>query len=478
MNTFRPSQAQLWSLTEAFTSIMGSSYAKTELRLWSWLGLMSLSIAGVFALLLAISRVPNSDQLLSWPIHFFEKGLIIHVIFSFVIWFLSIFSALCTISTYRLSNGRPRLQSLGYIAIALAVTAFILLFLSGLMNRGAPSLNNYIPVIIDPIYYSGLGIFFFSTFLQFFRLIINFFRRRGPFEPVTQAIMVAGILFLIAIYCFFHSLSLVWGDPIDPALNENIFWASGHVLQFVNTLLMLVSWYILGSIIFGQPVINPKIFSYILWAFLFSGAGLLFILLSYDPISAYGRDAFTKAQFLMLPLVLSFFLGFALNLSTLTRNNKFCFSNDPVTLTVCLSMVVFLIGGFLGLFVDGNDTRTPAHYHGVIGGVNIAFIGFFFFFMMPILRQADTHRSVHFFLLWCYGVGQILHSLGLFFAGGYGAPRKTPGNLSIIDNIWAEASLYAMGIGAVIAVLGGVLFIVTAGKMLLNTETETTKSNH
>ena len=142
MNTFRPSQAQLWSLTEAFTSIMGSSYAKTELRLWSWLGLMSLSIAGVFALLLAISRVPNSDQLLSWPIHFFEKGLIIHVIFSFVIWFLSIFSALCTISTYRLSNGRPRLQSLGYIAIALAVTAFILLFLSGLMNRGAPSLNN------------------------------------------------------------------------------------------------------------------------------------------------------------------------------------------------------------------------------------------------------------------------------------------------------------------------------------------------
>ena len=83
--------------------------------------------------------------------------------------------------------------------------------------------------------------------------------------------------------------------------------------------------------------------------------------------------------------------------------------------------------------------------------------------MMPILRQADTHRSVIFFImvLWCW---TDLALAGVAFAGGYGAPRKTPGNLSIIDNIWAEASLYAMGIGAVIAVLGGVLFIVTGAK--------------
>ena len=31
-----------------------------------------------------------------------------------------------------------------------------------------------------------------------------------------------------------------------------------------------------------------------------------------------------------------------------------------------------MVGAFLGLFVDGADTRTPAHYHGVIAAIMLA----------------------------------------------------------------------------------------------------------
>ena len=125
----------------------------------------------------------------------------------------------------------------------------------------------------------------------------------------------------------------------------------------------------------------------------------------------------------------------------------------------------------MGLFVDGTDTRTPAHYHGVIGGINIGFIGVFFFFVLPLLRRPRIESRTLYLIVCCYGLGQIFHSLGLFFAGGYGAPRKTPGNISALDSFGAEFSLYAMGIGAVIAVIGGILFILTAAKLLLKDKT-------
>ena len=66
-----------------------------------------------------------------------------------------------------------------------------------------------------------------------------------------------------------------------------------------------------------------------------------------------------------------------------------------------------------------------------------------------------------------YATGQVLHSLGLFIAGGYGAQRKTVGDAEILETLGAQVGLYGMGIGAVIAVAGGVMFIWITGRALL-----------
>lgn len=469
---FAPAQQQRWSIIGGFQVAMGPPESKSELKGWCILALSSLGLAGVFALMLAISRVPNVQDIFPWPLQFFQKGLVIHVVFSFVVWFLSLLGGLLTIATYRLSDSAPRALKMGKAAVWLAIVAFILLFIPGLMDRGEPSLNNYVPVIIDPLYYAGLIIFALSLLLQTLRFLINLPAHDGPFDPVTQGVAVTSLLYLTALVCFAISLHLRWDSPLDAAFNEDVFWAGGHILQYVNTLLMVISWYVLGGVAISRPIINPRLFKAILGLFLISAPALLSLSLIYDPISVEGREAYTWAQYGMAPLTLLFVGGAVINI--LTHRNQTNFFNwpDPAFLSLFLSVIVFGIGGFLGLFVDGTDTRTPAHYHGVIGGVNIAFIGLFFCFLFPVLQsKARSLTSVR-VLLVAYALGQTFHSLGLFLAGGYGAPRKTAGDAQGMEALGAEIGLYMMGLGAVVAVVGGVMFIWIAGRMIIATKSQ------
>ena len=460
------STSQRWSLIGGFQAAMSTPSAKHELKGWCALALLSLALAGVFALLLAISRVPNIQDVFPWPLQFFQKGLVIHVVFSFVVWFLSLLGALLTIATYRLADGTPKARVLGRVAVWLGLIAFILLFIPGFRDHGEPSLNNYVPVIIDPLYYTGLCIFALSLAIQFIRFLVNIPSHNGAFDLVSQGIAVSGIIYLTALASFGISLNLRWGTPIDAAFNEDVFWAGGHVLQYLNTLLMLVAWYVLGGTAIARPLVDPRIFKAILGYFLVAAAALLSLSFIYDPISFDGRTAFTWAQYGLAPPTLVFVGAAVINLLAYKQSGEPFNWQDPAFLSFVLSVIVFGLGGYLGLFVDGADTRTPAHYHGVIGGVNLAFIGLFFCFLFPVLGSAAKSSRTVSILIWSYAVGQSFHSLGLFLAGGYGAPRKTAGHDQGIEDLGAEIGLYMMGVGAVVAVIGGVLFIWTASRLL------------
>ena len=141
---------------------------------------------------------------------------------------------------------------------------------------------------------------------------------------------------------------------------------------------------------------------------------------------------------------------------------------DPAFLCLVLSVVVFGIGGVLGMFIDGTDTRTPAHYHGVIAGVTLSFMGLFFAFFLPLLGRApQAVRSIR-FLIWAFAGGQTFASIGLFLAGGYGAPRKVAGEAQGLEELGAIVGMTMNGIGALVAVLGGVLFIWVGARALFS----------
>ena len=61
---------------------------------------------------------------------------------------------------------------------------------------------------------------------------------------------------------------------------------------------------------------------------------------------------------------------------------------------------------------------------------------------------------------WVYGSGQLLHVIGLAWSGGYGVARKTAGESQGLDAVEKIAGMGLMGLGGLIAVAGGILFLI------------------
>jgi heme/copper-type cytochrome/quinol oxidase subunit 1 len=83
--------------------------------------------------------------------------------------------------------------------------------------------------------------------------------------------------------------------------------------------------------------------------------------------------------------------------------------------------------------------------------------------------QENTHPVLQDFKapkiqLYLLTIGQILHITGLGMAGGYGVLRKTPG-----EEIAMSAKIYMgmVGIGGLIAIIGGLMFVYICAKRLI-----------
>ncbi|MEX0695500.1 MAG: cbb3-type cytochrome c oxidase subunit I [Rhodospirillales bacterium] len=461
----RPAQEQRWDPVEGFRPVLSGRQTARELRGWSMIALGSLAIAGVFALLLAISRIPGADTLFPWPVAFYHKSLIIHVVFSFVVWFLAIGIIFMQTAAYRLSEGTPLAATLGKPALAAMTVAFVLLAAPALMDRGEPSLNNYVPAIIDPVYYTGLLLVGFAAVLAAVRALVNAMSRTGPLEPLGVTGLACAVVALAAMAAFAISWNRLGGMPTIAADNEDLFWAGGHIFQFFNTSLMIGCWVLLGGRALGRPPVLPKLTMSALALNAMLAIGGVTLLFVDVPFSDEERQLFTWYQYALAPAPI--FVGL-LALNAVLR------SPAPVTpvaatarLALVLSLIVFFAGGILGIFVDGADTRTPAHYHGVIGGVNVAAMGFMLLFVLPLLERGLSRWKAARASLWLYGLGQLLHSLGLFIAGGYGAPRKVSDTAPGMDVIGNWIGHLGIGIGGVIAVIGGIIFIWIAARRIL-----------
>lgn len=444
--------------------------AEQEVRIWLLLGIAALAIAGAFALLLALSRVPGAEKIAPWPLQFFQKGLVIHVVFSFVVWFLCMLGALAVAATYHMHGGEGRWRQVGTLAVWFVAFGEVLLCIPGLKHATEPSLNNYVPAILDPLYYLGLACILTGVMLAVLRLVATYFLRAQHPGPEGLGTLATGIIFLAALGCFAIAWRHVSGEAPSGDMNERLFWGGGHVLQFVNVGLMVTSWYLLGTMVGRRP--NGGLFAFAMTALTTSALVGPSLYAVYEPFGPEQTWAFTQLQYALAPAPVLICLGilFAPK-GDVGPDAAPTPAKGPeaglARLALGLSFAVFLLGGGLGLFVDGADTRTPAHYHGVIGGVNLALMGLIVCIMLPFLdRGLKIGRAVH-ALFWMYGIGQALHSLGLFLAGGYGAPRKVAGDIAGLDALGAKVGLYMMGVGAVIAVAGGVMFIWMVGRALL-----------
>ncbi len=447
-------------------------HPRARRELWGWcaIGVVALALAGVFALLLALSRTPGVQGFVPWPMDFFGKALVVHVVFAFVVWFLAVFGAVAHLAAWQIAPSGPRFAILGTVGPILAAIACVLIFVPALLDRGEATLNNYVPAIIDPLYYSGLGLLALGLVMPVLRLLTARVGEGVQVDMLSMAGIAAAVVFLVALICFGLALGDLGGRPLDHAFNEDLFWGGGHMLQFLSTILLLGVWSVLMRLTLGAEPASRRAQ---LGALAFLVAFVLpapFFYFIFDPLSAEQDRAFSGLLWALgPPTLLIAVLGARTIRNLRTRDGRLPW-REPVFLSLVLSAVVFGVGGALGMFIDGADTRTPAHYHGVIAGVMLAMMGLFFGVLLPLLGRARLPRRLARFLIVAFAGGQTVACLGLFLAGGYGAPRKVAGDAQGLEAFGAVAGMAMNGIGALIAVIGGVLFIWITARALFGKE--------
>src|SRR5207342_856045 len=230
-----------------------------------------------------------------------------------------------------------------------------------------------------------------------------------------------------------------------------------HVLQFTWTLLMLVAWLWLAEAIGATVPLSPRV------SLLLFGLALAlvfctpFVYLVYDVTSVEHRRLLTWMMrvgggLAILPLSLAVVLA-------VWERGKVKPEVRPLRAALIMSLVLFAAGGLIGFAIKGSDVRIPAHYHGCIVGVTLAFMGLAYHLLPQLGFRAATSRLAA-LQPYVYGIGQLLHITGLVWSGGYGVQRKVAGAEQMLGSVQEVTGMALMGMGGLSAIAGGLLFVI------------------
>jgi hypothetical protein len=433
-----------------------ASALQRELQTWAWLAIGALAVAGVFALLLALSRIPGMDKAPFWPLDFFYKGLVIHVIFSLVIWLLGVFAFLVSVATLHVGGEDVRAMPLGRIGQGVVLTAFPCLFAPAFLDATQPELTNYIPLIRHPAYDLGLILLAIGVLAPVARLFFNLPGRRAALPPLALAMSVGCFIYCLALTAFAIAATMLVRRGDLMASHEILFWGGGHLMQFVNAIVLLTNWRILARRSLGEKAVDDRAFRVaVLLLGAFALLGPLFYL-ALDAFSEEQHEAFRLLQFGMVVPT----LVFAVSLISRARASQWPW-RDPAFFTLAASLALFALGGVMGFLISGSDTRTPAHYHAVVTAVSVSSAGMLLTFGLEELGRLPASARATRALIALYAGGQFVASIGMFVAGGYGAARKTPTGVGSLDAV-AAAGMAAHGIASIFTILGGAAFVIVA----------------
>ncbi len=450
----RPALAFLTSVHEvAFAIPVPQDSRRTLAKGWLWLGLLALIGSGVFSVLLVLARTPGINQLLPGS-DFFRTALVAHVDLSVLVWFISIAGMLWSI------NGARAGLTWGWVALGLAGTGAGVMSIAAFVAPGEPIMANYIPVLESKIFIVGLLVFGLGVIVLVLRGLMGA-PKVGPFIDGVSALRfgtnASAIATAVAMLAFGWSFALLPQSLSGKAYYEILFWGGGHALQFTWTLLMLVAWLWLGSVCGVRTLLSPRLTVFMFTLALASVFVTPYAYLAYDVATVEHRNLHTWAMRLgggvaIVPIALALCFG-------LRATSRAVEAVKPVRAALVSSMLLFAAGGVIGAVISGNNVKIPAHYHGCIVGVTLAFMGLVYH-LLPQLGYGTVRGKVATAQPYLYGAGQLMHIVGLVWSGGYGVQRKIAGADQVLHSTGERAGMGLMGLGGLVAIIGGLLFVV------------------
>lgn len=423
-------------------------------RAWLKLGIAALIGSGLPVLLIVFSRTPGIQEFFPSK-DIFRAALVVHVDLTVLVWFMSFAAVLWSLA------GSRALAALGWIGFWLAVTGTVLLAVSPFFPDAHPLLNNYIPVLDQPVFFAGLLVSAIGYGLALLRALFTTF----PSVPMANGEIVLRFgIFLSAVAgaLALAGFAVSWlAAPAfeGHALYEAVFWGGGHVLQFQHALLLLVAWLWLASTLGATPRAKPRTVALLFGLAALPLLAMPLIYLKWPVGSARHVAAFARlmqdGHSLMVPLM-------AIAALPLLRVWRI---SSPAKSAFLASFLLFVLGGVLAYMIRGVNVVIPAHYHGSIVGITLAFMGLAYV-LLPRLGFAAAEGRMARWQPYVYGGGQLMHVLGLAISGGYGVQRKVAGAEQGLTELPQQISMGVMGLGGGIAIIGGLMFVIVCLKAM------------
>lgn len=410
------------------------------------LALAGLSLSAAFAVLLVLMRAPGLAVL---PVALFPATLALHVDLAVIVWFLSVASSLFAAHQRRsapwIDRGSWLLGALG--AATLVVSAFV--------GGGAAYMNNYVPVLADPLFGLGLGAFLAGVGVTAARTVLE-----GPStEPARLGAWCGAATVLVALAAIGAS---AWGLPSGLSgapRYEALFWAGGHLLQFTHSTLVLLVWAMLaragglgppmpaGTFVLATLPLLAAPFGYL------DGVGGPEHRLHFTSMMRWGT-------WLALPLALA---GIARAWRRAPPINE---ETRPLRTLFLLSVALFLCGLTVGAFIRYDGLLVTAHYHATVGAVTLAYFGWARLLAARAGLAVAGARVANLQAL-LYGGGLFVLVAGLAVSGHFGLPRKTPDAQHPAAEGAQTVGMLLVSSGGAIALGAVFLFLATALVALL-----------
>ena len=451
-----------------------------------------LLVGGIAAILLALTRWQTVHLL---PVDWFYRILTLHGLNMLIFWILffevAVLYFACTVPL----KAQLFSRKVAWVSFGMMLTGALMVNTVILQGRADVLLTSYLPLLADSKFYLGIILVAVGTLIGVFNFFATLFVAKrdrtyeGSLPLVTFGATAAAI---IAVVTLLHgaivmiptfAYSMEWIAQPDPMWYRMIWWGLGHQSQQVNVCAMVAIWYLIANLSTGAKPVNETVCRgafvlYILFINLASAHHLLV-----DPGVGSAWKIWNTSYAMYLAVLASMIHGFTVPASVeMAMREKGYVKGlfgwitsapwrNPAFSGFVLSVLIFgFIGGITGVtlgtqqinIIAHNTLRITGHFHAtVVGGTSLAFMAVTYYVIPLIFRRDFIWRSAARLQPWLFGGGILLVSLGMSFAGSMGVPRRDY-DIENAGIFGAAAHLFlgVMGIGAIIAVIGLLLFVV------------------
>ena len=463
-----------------------------------------LAVGGLFGLLVALTRWPGVHIL---PADWFYLALTAHGLDVLLVWIIFFEIAVLYFASAVLLNCRLATPRWAWVAFVLMLVGAAITNVAVLQGNSSVMFTSYVPMQAAPHFYLGLILFavgaLIACFVFFGTLVIAKEEKtyEGSIPLVTFGAMVAAIIAvftiasgaIILIPTYLWSLGLI--GHIDSLMYRTVWWAMGHSSQQINVAAHVSIWYMVAAVVLGAKPLSEKVsrgafLLYILFLQLASAHHLLA-----DPGLSSEWKIFNTSYAMYLAVLGSMIHGLTVPGSIEAAQRARGFTSglfgwltnapwgNPAFSAMFISLVTFgFLGGISGVvmgveqinLIIHNTIYVPGHFHAtVVLGTTLAFMAATYLLVPLIFQRELVMKKMAMWQPYIFGVGVTGIAVFMMGAGTLGVPRRSwdiSGADAMIKFDFPGAAYLMMGLNgmfAILATLGGIMFVVIIVSSLL-----------